>query len=331
MKNKKNILTPPSFKKNDTYTTLFSSLHEYTYTDISTILRKQTIYSEPLKWFVCLDTKIPVIPYFVMIQNEHQRISYQTLYMMFDSSTNLWVDTQSGFSFYGLHKVTSLFKKSTKKMVNPEVSVHFLIQRYEWQCMVYKAFLEKEKDICFVERFEISVWSVFSCIFIVKQTSNTSSVYKGFPFYTNDSIDLEGMKLFGEEVYNWLKDKHEFYPYTDIAGFTTNKRLFVESLCKEMVGFISEQMLQDTVYLERSKSFWKLLKQSSRRNREFNWRYFQPHIFPFDESLKFQTPTFERTTKTNILFAGYLLALKYQEAEVKGGGGETGGGEKKRR
>ena len=345
------ISQPSAVVTSSTLTYFNSETRKYSHEEILDIVFKNTY--ERNGWFVCSKTNGLVIPKFIvrLIENNSFKLNaYKTQH--FISNKEWIIDTVSGFSFPEMQypyqtSNSNEYHNENDQYGNYNAALYFTTdssRSADWLQIASNAFLNcHSNDLEFIKTFydETSVnigigeklVCIFSCIYILSQTRfdnilivknkfvKPASTYKGFPFYSNDVKDNEGLQIFSNLVYEWIEDKKEFYPFTEfkkVFSLTTNKKLFIETFCKALTEWIEQTLIHDTVYQTRIKTFWKSLqKKTITLKKQFynvtNWNLFQPVVSPLlsyqcDVNFQKQKQYIETT-----LIDSYLVSLDYQK------------------
>lgn len=299
-------------------------------------------------WYVFKKSNVPYIPLIVSYVKEGNNVKaneYSLTSFLYNGK--LFVDSKTGFSFkYIPLKTYKKTENNDNSFINKKYNSIFLNdQPIIWKQLLFVSFLPNatKDDEDFMnscssdeEDDETSFEHIMSCIFILLQTKfskilgpavkKTNPIYKGYPFYTNDFKDNEGLKQFAKEFYDWLEEKRELLPFDKLKTyfeFSKNEKIFVETFCK-IISLHIATIKHQPVFLSRVFAFQKELKQKQKKEKELlysisNWQRFLPELSNLKD-FKYQVANFVLKTYVSpetLYVKSLLLSVKYQQLLIQ--------------
>jgi hypothetical protein len=325
---------------NPIHTVLFKVKKLYSSDEIFSIIKNDMILKD--YWFICLKTLIPHIPVFVyywLKGNQVKFENYQRIHFIQESDVS--IDTKSGYTFANSSICNNLLFDTCLSFQKSETIYLEVETPFDWSKVLLQTFvpdaIEADQNFLFYfcqeELEEQQPWmQLLSCIFVIKQTkflqieswkSELSLLYKGYPFYSSDFKDNEGLERFGNEFYLWLESKNDLKPFDILKTFfqfVSNKKLFIETFAKNISLHLSNHVLNHPVYLQRVIQFRKELQQKTKKDKKYyfrvtNWERFMPQLNKLHD-FKYQVSGFVLKgviTPEMLYIKSLLLSIKYMQ------------------
>ena len=182
-------------------------------------------------------------------------------------------------------------------------------------------FILLQTKFCRIERY--SRVERYSRIETKNKDDNLEQEYKGYPFFTSDFKDNEGLKLFGRQFYGWLELKRDLLPFDKLKTyfeFAKNEKVFVESFCKSISLYIENNLLHNPIFLSRVFTFRREIKQKNKKDKDnyfciSTWQRFLPELSNLND-FKYQVSNFvlkKYVSPDTLYIKSLLLSMKYQQ------------------